>query len=524
MIKFILIVLVIIIIWLKKLIQYFFDETSSDSKNTTHLKRPYQSPASFTENKSDTNNQNHNYSVTETAPRKTNKQSASKKVTRTKKKQVHVLKNKLPDNLVITEDFKEAFELMEHTSECAYITGKAGTGKSTLLTYFRQQTKKNIVVLAPTGIAAINVEGSTIHSFFRFRTGIIENSIISVDNSREELFRNLNMIVIDEISMVRADILDGIDFSLRKNRKSNKPFGGVQMIFFGDLCQLPPVVSREEMSYFLETFGGIYFFNAKVFKTIDLKYIELHTVFRQKDEDFKNVLNSIRENKITEKELELLNTRYNPNLTIEAGDVRLTLATTKNIVKAINVTRMNNLTTQEYTYTAEIKGVFDKNTYPTEEKLTIREGAQIMMLKNDTLKRWANGSLGIVKEINEEEVIIEIDNNSYTLEPSTWEVVEFEYNQDTKKIESVVTGSFSQYAIKPAWAMTIHKSQGQTFDKVIIDLGSGSFAHGQTYVALSRCKSLEGITLTKMIRSKDIIIDPQVAEFIKQKGQKIKTF
>jgi ATP-dependent DNA helicase PIF1 len=429
-------------------------------------------------------------------------------------------KNKLPEGLVITDEFNKAFELMENSAKCAYITGKAGTGKSTLLTYFRQKTRKNVIVLAPTGIAAIQVEGSTIHSFFRFAPQLLEKKHISKDYTRQDLFNKVDVIVIDEISMVRADLLDGIDYALRINRNNDRPFGGVQMVFFGDLYQLPPVVVGKDLTdYFEEHFGGFYFFNAKVFGEISLEYIELQKIFRQKDTNFKDILNSIRENKASALELQVLNKRYIPNYIADAKDVSLTLTTTNKIAEDVNRNRMYSLQSKEYTYNATISGKFDKASYPTEPYLILKEGAQIMMLKNDSQKRWVNGSLGIVQDLSGYSISVRIDGTKYTIEKATWEVIEYEYNKEEKKIEAIVIGSFTQYPLKPAWAITIHKSQGQTFDSVIIDLGTGAFAHGQTYVALSRCTSLDGIVLKSEIRHQDIILDSKVANFIGERKQ-----
>jgi len=449
------------------------------------------------------------YSSSTPATQRSPNSSLTKTSSPTKK--VYRSKNKLPDNIVITEEFKQAFELMDNTNKCAYITGKAGTGKSTLLTYFRQKTKKNVIVLAPTGIAAINVEGSTIHSFFRFAPQLIEKANIQRDFNRQELFSKIDMIVIDEISMVRADLLDGIDYSLRINRKTDIPFGGVQMIFFGDLYQLPPVVVGKDLTdYFEEHFGGYFFFNAKVFDELSFDYIELQTIFRQKDDHFKNILNCIRENRVTAKELSLLNARFNPRHTFDTTNVCLTLSTTNKIAEDVNQERMNSLTSKEFFYPATITGKFDKASYPTEPKLFLKEGSQIMMLKNDSQKRWVNGTLGLISELTEGEVTVEVDGTNYTIEKATWEVIEYQYNKEEKKIEAIVTGSFTQFPVKLAWAITIHKSQGQTFDNVVIDLGSGAFTHGQTYVALSRCTSLEGIILKTQIRQRDIILHPKV--------------
>ncbi len=456
------------------------------------------------------------YSPSRPTPQRSTPTSFPKTPSPTKK--VYRSKNKLPDNLVITEEFKQAFELMENTNRSAYITGKAGTGKSTLLTYFRQKTKKNVIVLAPTGIAAINVEGSTIHSFFRFAPQLVEKANIQRDFTRQDLFGKIDMIVIDEISMIRADLLDGIDYSLRLNKKNETPFGGVQMIFFGDLYQLPPVVVGKDLTdYFEEHFGGPFFFNAKVFEELNFEYIELQTIFRQKDEYFKDILNCIRENRVTSKELSLLNNRFNPTHTYDTTNVCLTLSTTNKIADGVNLERMNNLTSKEFFYPAIITGKFDKASYPTEPKLFLKKGAQVMMLKNDSQKRWVNGTLGLISNLTGEEVIVEIDGTNYTIEKATWEVIEYQYNKEEKKIEAIVTGSFTQFPVKLAWAITIHKSQGQTFDNVVIDLGNGAFTHGQTYVALSRCTSLEGITLKTQIRQRDIILDPKVSRFIREK-------
>lgn len=417
----------------------------------------------------------------------------------------------------LTKEFEKAFNEMENTTNCIYVTGRAGTGKSTLLNYFRQNTKKNVIVLAPTGIAAINVDGSTIHSFFHFPLKLLKKEDVSRDFSRQELFNKIDTIIIDEISMVRADILDCIDQSLKLNRKNNVPFGGVQMVFFGDLYQLPPVVVGKELTeYFDENFGGPYFFNAHIFKEIRLNYFELLKIFRQKDNSFKKILNGIREDKITEIELQKLNERYNADFSFKNRKLCLILSSTNKIANDINNEKINELPNQAFFYRASVSGKFDKNSYPTEVKLLLKSGAQIMMLKNDTQKRWVNGTLGIVDKLTEYGIWVNIGGTVYELEKATWEVVEYRYNKENKKIETIVTGAFTQYPLKLAWAITIHKSQGQTFDNVVIDLGRGAFAHGQVYVALSRCRTLNGITLRTKIYRKDIILDTKVVKFMQQ--------
>lgn len=427
-----------------------------------------------------------------------------------------LLKSSLPENFILTEEFSDAFELLENSDGNIYIMGKAGTGKSTLLTYFRQKTKKNIVVLAPTGVAALNVAGATIHSFFRFPTRLLEpnDKDIKADHQRHELFKKLSMVIIDEISMVRADLLDAIDSSLRLNRHDNRPFGGVQMVFFGDVFQLPPVVTGKDLAdYFEVNYGGPYFFNAKSFAASSFACIELSKIFRQKDDGFKDILNSIRENRLGEQELSLLNGRFYAEEKTDDSSVVLTLCTTNKISTEINDSRMAALPTKEFVYQAEIKGKFDQSAYPTEPNLALKTGAQVMMLKNDPMKRWVNGTLGVITDLTNSSVEVSIDNVTYSVDKASWEVIDYQYNKKDNKIEAIVTGSFTQYPLKPAWAITIHKSQGQTFDRVNIHLGSGAFAHGQTYVAISRCTSLNGITLKTKIRSRDVIVDPKVSMF-----------
>lgn len=422
----------------------------------------------------------------------------------------------VPENFVLTREFAEVYDLLENTGDNIYITGRAGTGKSTLLAYFRQKTKKDVVVLAPTGVAALNVEGSTIHSFFRFPPRLLRQNDagITVDRRRGELFKKLSMIIIDEISMVRADLLDAIDYALRINRNEAKPFGGVRMVFFGDVFQLPPVVMGKDLAGFFEVnYGGPYFFNAESFAAASFVCIELSKNFRQKDDGFKEILNGIREKRIGERELALLNTACRADKKPDSGGMALTLCAANAIAARVNDARMAALPTKEFLYQAEIRGKFDQNAYPTEPNLALKAGAQIMMLKNDPLKRWVNGTLGIVQSLTAAAVEVSIDGIAYAVEKASWDVIEYQYNKEENTIEKIVTGSFTQYPLKPAWAITIHKSQGQTFDRVNIHLGNGAFVHGQTYVALSRCTRLEGITLKTEIRLEDIIVDPKVSRF-----------
>jgi ATP-dependent exoDNAse (exonuclease V) alpha subunit len=439
----------------------------------------------------------------------------------------------LPDDFVLTDEFRYAYDLMENSKKCLFITGKAGTGKSTLITYFRMNTKKNVAYLAPTGIAALNIHGKTLHSFFKFPLHLIETADIRPDYKRQEIFKKLDAIVIDEISMARADIVDGIDTSLQVNRKVFKPFGGVQMIFIGDLYQLPPVVNSKETvnlgdpqnnsrkiplkQFFEMYYRGIYFFNSKAFSSVQFEYIELAHIFRQKDSLFINLLNAFREQTFLTADLEVLNRQYEPYDETDSNEVRLTICTTNAIANGINEQNMNKLSTKPYIYEAVIEGQYDTELYPTERNLILKTGAQVMMLKNDTDGHgWVNGSLGIVKYLSEDNIEVEIGRFTYRIKREVWSAIEYEYDQEAEKIEAKVIGSFIQYPIKAAWAVTIHKSQGQTFDRIAIDLGNGAFAHGQTYVALSRCTSLEGIILRKPVQYTDIILDPKVVGFMKK--------
>ena len=432
-----------------------------------------------------------------------------------KKKKVSEFASGIPKDFEMTLEFSRAFELMEHSRRNMYITGKAGTGKSTLLQYFKEKSEKKIVVLAPTGIAAINIGGATIHSFFRFPHRLITENEIRKRKGKGKLFTSLDTLVIDEVSMVRADIMDGIDLALRKNReRPDEPFGGVQVILFGDLYQLPPVVENDLEEFFSEHYESPFFFSANVFRETNLAKFELQRIFRQSDPEFIRLLNNVRNNEVQQNHLETLNQRYNAALASDDHNPAITLTSTNAKAFEINISRLNSLKSKEYVFDALIDGEFDEKAYPTEKRLQLREGAQVMMVKNDSQKRWFNGSLGVITKLGSDFIEVMIGDSACTVEPSIWEKVEYEFDKDAGMIEPVVAGSFSQYPIKLAWAITIHKSQGKTFDNVIIDLGFGAFTHGQAYVALSRCKTFEGIQLKTRIRQRDIILDERVREFL----------
>lgn len=427
----------------------------------------------------------------------------------------------IPEDFDFNDEFKAAFDLMEHTSRHVFITGKAGTGKSTLLQYFKLNTKKKIAVLAPTGVAAIKVHGQTIHSFFNLPPRFIQKSHIK-RLREEELIKNLDAIVIDEASMLRTDLLDGIDYALRVNRDKLKvPFGGVQVIIFGDLFQLPPVVDKSIRSVMEKTYESPFFFDAKVIKEIVLEKFSLNKIYRQKDQKFIEVLNKIREKKFSDADLDEINKRVDSK--VEAG-VRgvIMLMTTNNGAKNINEQCLSRIKDKEYHYEANISGKFDKDEYPAEVCLRLKKGSQVMLIKNDINKRWVNGTLAEVVDLSQSSIKVNIKGSIYAVPKAIWEKVEYHYKEKEKKIEEIPVAHFEQYPLKLAWAVTIHKSQGQTFDRVIIDVERGAFTHGQVYVALSRCTSLEGIVLKRPIIHSDVILDNRIYKFLNEKEINVK--
>ncbi|MEA3493558.1 MAG: AAA family ATPase [Candidatus Margulisiibacteriota bacterium] len=416
----------------------------------------------------------------------------------------------------LNDRFKQALELLENTGRNVFITGRAGTGKSTLLEYFRLITKKRIVVLAPTGVAALNVKGETIHSFFRFKPDITLNKIkkIKFKKGKKNIYKGVDAVVIDEISMARSDLLDCVDKFLRLNGPNrNKPFGGVQMIFIGDLYQLPPVVTGQEKGIFKGHYDSEYFFDARSFSELDMEYIELEKVYRQKDEKFIALLNAVRNNSAGDKEIALLNKRLDPDYEPK-DEYRICLTPTNRMAKEINERRLARLKGKAVVFQGEIRGDFELKRLPTERELALKKGAQVMMLNNDSMRQWVNGTLGVVSEIGDGVVEVELeDGGSAIVEPYKWEI--FHFTLDGKGgLATEPVGSFTQLPMKLAWAVTIHKSQGKTFDRVIIDLGRGTFAHGQLYVALSRCRSLAGIVLKKPVKNGHILMDWRVVRFV----------
>lgn len=415
-----------------------------------------------------------------------------------------------------------AWEYAEHTGISIFLTGKAGTGKTTFLRTLRAKSAKSMIVVAPTGVAAINAGGMTIHSFFQLPTapyvpGSDYKDKFNFSKQKLRIIRSLDMLVIDEISMVRADLLDAVDNALRKYRRSSAPFGGVQLLMIGDLQQLAPVVTHADEALLRDHYDTNYFFGSKALARIPYVTIALSKVYRQQNEQFISLLNHVRDNRLTQADVGLLNSRLNPAFRpdADAGYIRLTThnATADNF----NNSELAALPGKTHTFRAKISGVFPEYAYPTAPELTLKVGAQVMFVKNDTSaeRQYYNGKIGIVDEISAGEVRVrcEGDDELIKVTPQSWDNMKYTVDEQTNTVVSESQGSFSQIPLRLAWAITIHKSQGLTFDRVIIDAGR-SFAPGQVYVALSRCRTLEGIVLSTPIGVGRLGGDPEVAAYI----------
>lgn len=419
--------------------------------------------------------------------------------------------------LELSGEFVQILDSIEKEGKNLFVTGRAGTGKSTLLQLLRKSTRKNSVVLAYTGVAALHVQGQTIHSFFGFPPRFFPRSEIKKRRDRK-IFQKLELLIIDEISMVRADVLDHIDYFLRLNRNSPLPFGGVQVVFFGDLFQLPPVVaSNEEAFLFNAIYPTPYFFAAQVFQQgFALETVELTKVYRQDNKHFLRLLDNLRLNQADEDDLEALNTRHIPNF--EPSGFYITITARNATADAINQKELAQLHGKEITLMAKVSGTFNPMLYPTEALLRLKPDAQVMLLKNDPERQYANGTIGKVIDFSDEILTISIEEGGQArrvkVSRASWEMLRYSMDaNDPEKITAEIIGVFEQFPVKLAWAVTIHKAQGKTFDRVIIDLGRGAFEHGQTYVALSRCRTLEGIVLRQPIRQTDIHTDERVVDF-----------
>ena len=419
-----------------------------------------------------------------------------------------------------------AIQFIEKTDRNLFITGKAGTGKTTFLHKIKNESLKRLVIVAPTGVAAINAKGVTIHSFFQMPFGpILPNQLTNNSNQQRkfnktkiDIIRSLDLVIIDEISMVRADLLDGIDQVLRKYKNRNKVFGGAQVLMIGDLQQLSPVVKPNEWSLLQQHYNSVYFFSSKAFQESNTLSIELKKIYRQDNEEFITILNEIRNDSLSEKSASILNKRYNPTFEPKKNEGYITLTTHNKRADTINTSELKKLKKKSVFFKADVSGKFNENAYPNNEKLELKEGAQVMFIKNDSSpeKRYFNGKIGKITLIDEDTIYVKCPNDDDEIETTkeTWENINYSINEETKEIKEDITGSFSQIPLRLAWAITIHKSQGLTFEKAIID-AEASFAHGQTYVALSRCTSLEGIVLKTQISSSSIINDRTIDSFTK---------
>lgn len=430
---------------------------------------------------------------------------------------------------VMTDDvddtaFAPIVAALNRSSEPVFITGQAGTGKSTLLRYFRARTTKQVAFLAPTGMAALNIQGQTLHSFFRFPPQCLTEDDIEVSRNKE-LYRKLDTLVIDEVSMVRADVMQAVDWFMRRNgRDARLPFGGVQVILFGDLYQLPPVVptSEDEKQVFeMQGYASEYFFAAHVWQSRPPRIEELRTVYRQRDPVFQGLLNAVRVNEIGDEQLAQLNQRVDATFQPPPDVPYLTLTATNHRAGQINGDKLAKLPGRDRVYSGRVEGVFEKD-FPVEPDLRLKEGAQVMLVKNDGARRWSNGTLGTIARLEEGRIQVAMatpDNGEqvYEVEPETWDAIRYRFDEDELRVKADVVGRFTQYPLKLAWAITIHKSQGQTFDRVIIDLGRRpAFAYGQTYVALSRCRTLAGLVLRRKVWAADIKVDATVKAFLAQ--------
>ena len=418
------------------------------------------------------------------------------------------------------QELRNEWDFVEHTGISIFLTGKAGTGKTTFLRALKEHSNKRNVIVAPTGVAAMNAGGMTIHSFFQLPLSpFVPNANIKnrFDYSKEKrkIMRTLDLLIIDEISMVRADVLDAIDSVLRRFREPNKPFGGVQLLMIGDLQQLTPVVTPTEEELLQRYYDTPYFFGSKALRSINYVTIELTHVYRQQDETFITLLNNIREGNVSESDLQRLNQRYDPTFQPKQGSDYIRLTTHNRMAESYNEDQLRKLPTKAYTFSAETEGNFPEYNYPTDFNLTLKVGAQVMFIRNDNIGRYYNGRIGHVTYVDNEKISVLCpgDEESFDVEAETWENTKYTLNEKTKQIEAEVQGTFKQYPLRLAWAITIHKSQGLTFEHAIID-AQASFASGQVYVALSRCKSLEGLVLASPIGNTAIINDSRVSDYI----------
>lgn len=411
--------------------------------------------------------------------------------------------------------------IVEKTDMSLFLTGKAGTGKTTFLREVVRYTKKKCIVLAPTGIAAVNAGAMTIHSFFQFGLGPFVQGVIEpksdfrINKSKLELIRNLQLLIIDEVSMVRADLMDHIDVELRRIRRNSKPFGGVQLLMVGDLQQLPPIAHGGEDELLRQYYKTLYFFSSAALKSMKYSCIELKNVYRQTDRHFIDILNHARNCTLTSQDISDLNARYIPGFSPKPEDGYIRLMTHNRQVDYINAAEMEKLDSKPYTFVAAVTGTFPEESYPTADSLTLKKGAQVMFIKNDPERRFINGTLGEVKSIDKNSIAVRLAESGTVIdvEPMEWQNIRYQFDEESKEISSKQIGRFKQYPLKAAWAITVHKSQGLTFDKAIIDVHA-AFSPGQAYVALSRCRTLDGLVLSSPVSASVFMRDNAVDAYM----------
>lgn len=411
--------------------------------------------------------------------------------------------------------------IVEKTDMSLFLTGKAGTGKTTFLREVVRYTKKKCIVLAPTGIAAVNAAAMTIHSFFQFGLGPFVQGVIEpksdfrINKSKLELIRHLQLLIIDEVSMVRADLMDHIDVELRRIRRNSKPFGGVQLLMIGDLQQLPPIAHGGEDELLRQYYKTLYFFSSAALKSMKYSCIELKNVYRQTDRHFIDILNHARDCTLTSQDISDLNARYIPGFSPKPEDGYIRLMTHNRQVDYVNETEMEKLDSKPYTFVAAVTGTFPEESYPTADSLTLKKGAQVMFIKNDPERRFINGTLGEVKSIDKNSIAVRLAESGTIIdvEPVEWQNIRYQFDEESKEISSKQIGRFKQYPLKAAWAITVHKSQGLTFDKAIIDVHA-AFSPGQAYVALSRCRTLDGLVLSSPVSASVFMRDNAVDAYM----------
>lgn len=411
--------------------------------------------------------------------------------------------------------------IVEKTDMSLFLTGKAGTGKTTFLREVVRYTKKKCIVLAPTGIAAVNAGAMTIHSFFQFGLGPFVQGVIEpksdfrINKSKLELIRHLQLLIIDEVSMVRADLMDHIDVELRRIRRNSKPFGGVQLLMIGDLQQLPPIAHGGEDELLRQYYKTLYFFSSAALKSMKYSCIELKNVYRQTDRHFIDILNHARNCTLTSQDISDLNARYVPGFSPKPKDGYIRLMTHNRQVDYVNETELEKLDSKPYTFVAAVTGTFPEESYPTADSLTLKKGAQVMFIKNDPERRFINGTLGEVKSIDKNSIAVRLAESGTVIdvEPMEWQNIRYQFDEESKEISSKQIGRFKQYPLKAAWAITVHKSQGLTFDKAIIDVHA-AFSPGQAYVALSRCRTLDGLVLSSPVSASVFMRDNAVDAYM----------